>query len=277
MKQRLSLAIALLSAALLLSGCITLFGSISERARINEVLDQFEAGMLEKDADKLAKLCRYPLYFGDYDVIPYWEFAAVCFGSRLLPGGQVAGYEITNRHVLLKSSNSYADADGTAVLKTTDDSGEIVETEFRISLGLHKDGDTWKIYSLKNEHLDADVRQIYDLLNLYEEGIRTQDPEKLADLCTYPLYVNNYLFATREAAVQNFEKLYCFEIEEYQELWIKDRQIKVRGTEATVQATLAAELTDIYGGFFAGENLANFQLVKTGESWLISNIFNAGI
>lgn len=48
MKQRLSLAIALLSAALLLSGCITLFGSISERARINEVLDQFEAGMLER-------------------------------------------------------------------------------------------------------------------------------------------------------------------------------------------------------------------------------------
>lgn len=111
-------------------------------------------------------------------------------------------------------------------------------------------------------------QKIHNVLDQYESAMKTKDAQKLADLATYPIYMDGEYLETKEQA----EAMYSFSfllLEEVHEFKIIDRKITVTDNEAVAEFTIKSRITAL-GQTMDDEQAGALQFRKVGNAWKIS-------
>ena len=114
----------------------------------------------------------------------------------------------------------------------------------------------------------TDEQKIHAVLNQYETAMKSMDGEKLAELATYPLAMDEVLIETKEEVVLYFTIAFLV-IDEIHEFKLTHRVITLNGNEAVVESVAQSKITAL-GETVEAEEQHIMLLRKVGNSWKIS-------
>lgn len=100
--------------------------------------------------------------------------------------------------------------------------------------------------------------------------MKARNPEKLADLCAYPLQIGRDEIQTRELAVALFTAEFAF-VREIHEFSVSKRNITtLADDEAMLEGYMKGKITYIDGSTDEDEGEVIFYFRKVGGSWKIA-------
>ena len=185
-----SLAVLLIS-AVVLAGCgggnaPTSTPTPADNDLINELLDQYQYGLKNKNPELVASLCAFPFidFFSsgethetaDKMIDSYKTMFAYSIES-------IEILEISPRIIMIDGDNAIID--GYYHFKIISISQTTEEHTNPIELSVVKDNGTWKISAIKASY-NIEKYKINSLLNQYQIAMKNMEVATLVSLCTFP-------------------------------------------------------------------------------------------
>ncbi len=244
-------------------------------ALVDDLLNRFQSGMGNKNAELVASLCAYELnwagqiFKNEVDLISTLE-------SMFAMIERYEVYEFSNRIINTKVDSATVDTYGryVSVSKEGTTSSEIIQP---VKIIVQKVDKSLKISRLEVSY-DIEIYLINDLLNQYQKAMKNMDIDTLVTLCSFPFYDKDTnaaegTYYDDSTTMQTAYQTKFAETESISAYEIKDRNIGViNPTTGSVFASIRVKKKPLGGDWLDLTYQYTISVKKVNGVWKVSSI-----